>query len=236
MSGIALLIKNSDIDYFTAQQQDETFIVDGKSTLGFNFSSVIGSFSPFALAVGLMHTNVIQELGPENPNIQVFALRRQLFPAQSVFQKAAYRDLDQDHVGEYGSFTELMRTPEKILDGEEWNAERPIHVGYQYAIYFPNGKGGAIGANDKDPANSSDATSDATNAREEKFIIYAWPLFPNENSSIFAMTQTGTVYSIPSLELNGKEPAWNALFGGESHGWDEEPQWAPFQEQLTEEE
>ena len=64
----------------------------------------------------------------------------------------------------------------------------------------------------------------AAKAQSERFVVYAWPA-DGSAKPVYALTQTGTIYSNTKIPVGAEGPAWNALFGGA--GWDTEPTWEP---------
>ncbi|MBA3698488.1 MAG: hypothetical protein H0W78_06520 [Planctomycetes bacterium] len=60
---------------------------------------------------------------------------------------------------------------------------------------------------------------------ERYFVAYAWPIDEDQGRKAFAITHAGMVYMIPAHQLDGKEPAWNTVFGGEGKGWQDQPVW-----------
>lgn len=146
-----------------------------------------------------------------------------LFPAQFQFQAAAFADQDGDGIGEYATFAELAGAAappgrdkaEALLNGF---AADGVRNGYRYAVFLPDGAGGALPP-DAGPRRADRAAADR---QEATFVIYAWPVQPG--GRMFAVDQGGVVYEATS---DGSAPAWNTLYGGQ--GWDAVPAWQPAQ-------
>ena len=150
-------------------------------------------------------------------------LAAELFPAEIQFSAGAYCDQDGNNIGEYGTLAELtgaalppgQTKSDAMLKG--WTAGAPID-GYRFVIYLPDGKTGAISSDARvRPVNKA-----AASAQERNFVAYAWPADAKGGERMFAIDQTGVVYADT---FTGKEPAWNALYGGQ--GWDGIPAWQP---------
>lgn len=205
--------------YLVGSQRGKTWEVQARGLLGF------GAIPAISAAIAI--PNLLSARSAANDVAIVTALRSGVFPAQIQFQAGAYVDQDKDSLGEYGFLAELAGgaisgQPDSLkvaLLPAEWNAPQPTVNGYHFACWLPDGKGGALGAGDG--ARTPDKA--AAKAQSESFVVYAWPA--NGDGPVFALTQSGTVYSTSDVEVGPQGPAWNALFG--DAGWDAEPTWAP---------
>jgi hypothetical protein len=151
-----------------------------------------------------------------------------VFPEQIQFQAGAYVDQNGDNIGEYGFLSEMAGgaitgqpdTLKLALLPEVWNAAQPTVHGYRFACWLPDGKGGALGANDGLRAQNAAAAK----AQSERFVVYAWSA-DGASKPVYALTQAGAIYSSTDVTVGAGGPTWNALFGG--GGWDTEPVWEP---------
>ena len=227
MRGFSNLIANAGLTYEVMYQKDGKLVSEGQSMIGGSSIGVVAIIAAIAIP------NLLESRVTANEAAAAATLKSGVFPAQVQFQGGAYRDLDHDNVGEFGFFSELSGGPiagqEKNLDirlmspAERWNKPLPEANGYRFAMFLADGKGGAFGAEDKQPAG----LSENANEGERYFIAYAWPIDEDSGRRAFAITSAGIVYAIQAKELNGKAPTWNALFGGEGKSWNDEPQWQP---------
>jgi len=159
----------------------------------------------------------------------VTVMTTQLLPGELAFQKGAYLDQDGDGKGEFGLLSELCglrATPNapagvlQLVDGQL--AGGPVD-GYRYAIFLPDGKGGAV----NEPAGAGPRPANLVAAKQQAlhFVAYAWPVAAAAvGGRMFAITEAGVLYSAPA---SGRMPAWNELFAGA--GWDTAPSWARYQ-------
>lgn len=157
----------------------------------------------------------------------VTTLKSILFPAEMQFQAAGHIDQDGDAIGEYGLLSELAgRRPAgagKVdpLQGPLATAE--TSQGYRFAVYLPDGLGGAVGEPDglqPRPSIVGVGMAPDADAQEQHFVIYAWPAEGEAGQRMFAIDQSGQVRE---HLWDGQAPAWNSLYdGGE---WADEPAW-----------
>jgi hypothetical protein len=231
MRAFSLLIANAGLGYEVMQQRGDTLVSEGQSMLGGSSTSI----GAIAIIAAIAIPNLLESRVTANEAAAAAALRSQVFPAEIQFQAGGYRDLDGDKIGEYGFFHEMAGgqvtgRPEAFskltlfVPPERWNSEHPEFGGYQYAIFLPDGEGDAIGVDDDAP----EKTAEAANAGERQFIVYAWPSDDKQGRKVFALTQAGVVYSAPAHDLNGEDPVWNSLFGGDDKGWQDAPVWQPY--------
>lgn len=164
----------------------------------------------------------------------VATLKSGIFVSQVQFQAnwtttSPILDQDGNGIGEYGLLSEISGrrgvggkgTGEiRFLSGPL--AENDVANKYRFAIFLPDGKGGAI----PEPAEKGPRKllgKDAAKEQERHFVAYAWPDEPDISKRMFAITETGQLLCAP---WEGKPPEWNAVFGGK--GWDSEPVWKPY--------
>ena len=151
------------------------------------------------------------------------ALKSGVFPAQIQFQAGGYIDDNGNGIGDFGFFSEMSgaKVGENGLTlallPAEWNEPTPLIHGYRFAIFLPDDRGGAV--------DSPDGRRTVKGPAETYFIAYAWPDEEGNGRQMFAITQAGTVFS---SAWDGQPPAWNALWGGGSSTWTDEPAWQPY--------
>jgi hypothetical protein len=187
-----------------------------------------------AIMAAIAIPNLLQIRNKANESAITSHLKSAVFPAQIQFQAGAYIDQNGDNIGEYGFLAEMAGgavtgqsdTMKLALLPNTWNAAQPEMNGYHFACFLPDGKGGAIGASDGARAQNAAAAK----AQSEHFVVYAWPIDLTKNAPIYALTQSGSVYSTTADKLTAplteRGPAWNALFG--DAGWDGAPTWEPY--------
>jgi len=187
--------------------------------------------APLAIIAAIAIPNLLESRITANEAAAGATLKSGIFPAQVQFQGGCYQDADQDNVGEYGLLGELSgRTRTNKMEAEQIRllagpiAKGPGFVsgGYNFAIYLPDGAGGAI-SDASDLAARHTKTVDDANAQEQSFVAYAWPISKETGRRMFALCRDGQVRSLP---WDGEVPAWNAVFGGE--GFDTEPVWPVY--------
>lgn len=160
----------------------------------------------------------------------VATLRSALFQAQLRFQADARVDQDGDGIGEYGFLGELAgRRPLAIRKDAALRqlpaefATGDVSGGYRFAVWLPDGHGGAMGEPAQEGARPSivgpGGAADA-DEQESGYVIYAWPATEGSGRRIFAIDQRGQVYE---ALWDGQEPRWNSLYDG--GGWLDEPAW-----------
>ena len=228
MRGFSNLITNAGLSYEVMHQKDGTLVSEGKSMIGGSSIAVVAIIAAIAIP------NLLESRIAANEAAAAATLKSGIFPAQVQFQGGGYRDLDHDNVGEYGFLGELSGGPiagqandlqlALLTPNERWQKPLPEANGYRFAMFLADGKGGAFGAEDQQPAG----LSENANEGERSFIAYAWPIDEDSGRRAFAITHVGTVYATQAKELDGKAPTWNTLFGGEGKSWKDEPQWQPY--------
>jgi hypothetical protein len=205
--------------YLLGQHRDGGWEVESRGLLGFGAIPFIA---------GATFATVAPKRGDAAEISVVSLLRSGVFPAQIQFQAGAYVDQNGDNIGEYGFLAEMAGgaitgqpdTLKLSLLPEVWNATRPAVHGYRFSCWLPDGKGGAIGANDGARAQNAAAAK----AQSERFVVYAWSA-DGADKPVYALTQTGSIYSSTGVTIGANGPAWNALFAG--GGWDTDPAWEP---------
>jgi hypothetical protein len=163
-------------------------------------------------------------------NAAITTLKSKLFPAEVQFQAGAYVDQDADGTGEYGLLSELAgrRPTGKEKDGPICLLQDPLTTGdisngYRFAVYLPDGTGGAVGEPDgllQRPSIVGAGKLPDADEQESRFVIYAWPADGEAGLRMFALDQNGQVHE--SI-WDGQAPSWNSLYNGGS--WTDEPAW-----------
>lgn len=225
MRGFASLMANAGLNHEVIQQRGDLLVSEGESLVGGSSVAVVAIIAAIAIP------NLLESRVTANEAAAATILKSGVFPAQVQFQAGGYRDLDKDFIGEFGFFHELSGGKvagrdddlglRLLTPSEAWNVPLPERNGYRFAMYLADGAGGAIGVGDAAPKQNPDLADDS----ERYFVAYAWPIDAGQGRKAFAITNAGTVYSIPADQLAGGQPAWNAVFGGEGTGWKHEPVW-----------
>jgi hypothetical protein len=187
-----------------------------------------------AIMAAIAIPNLLQSRNKANESAVASHLKSAVFPAQIQFQAGAYIDQNGDNIGEYGFLAEMAGgavtgqpdTLKLSFLPNTWNTAQPEMNGYRFSCFLPDGKGGAIEASDGARAQNAAAAK----AQSEHFVVYAWPTDRTKNAPIYALTQSGSVYSTAAdklaAQLSERGPAWNALFG--DAGWDGTPTWETY--------
>ncbi len=205
--------------YLLGQHKNGGWEVESRGLLG---------FSALPATAAVVATAFVMPKTKASDVSVVSLLRSGVFPAQIQFQAGAYVDQNGDNIGEYGFLAEMAGgaitgqpdTLKLSLLPEVWNATQPSVHGYRFSCWLPDGKGGALGTSDGLRAQNAAAAK----AQSERFVVYAWST-DQANLPVYALTQTGTIYSSTDVTLGANGPAWNALFAG--GGWDKDPAWEP---------
>jgi hypothetical protein len=180
------------------------------------------SFFPAVLAA-IAVPNLLESRISANESAAATSLKSGVFPAEIQFQAGGYADDNGNGVGEYGFFSEMSGAPvgdNKLtlsLLNETWNDPTPLINGYRFAVFLPDDRDGSV--------DSPDARRTVKGKAEEGFVAYAWPDEEGSGRRMFAITAAGTVYA---TAWDGQPPAWNALWGGGTSGWKDEPAWQPY--------
>jgi hypothetical protein len=229
INGLSQIIAQSGLAYQISKQGAKRITGEGRGLLGMGSLSGI---AVVAIGASLAIPNIMAHRESRTTTGDAgaaAALREQVFPAEVQFQAANYQDRDKDGIGDFGFFGEMAggpipgRTDNLTLSllPPAWNALSPVINGYQYAIYIPDGKGGAMSAADDHPI--IDAL--ATERPEADFVAYCWPVKAPKGSHLFAITAKGAPYAIP-FKAGDPAPAWNAIFGGK--GWHDPIVWEAY--------
>ena len=140
---------------------------------------------------------------------------RTLSVSQAQFQSQAYVDQDKDGTGEYGFIQELAGTvavrgktepiSEPLVSSGRMVADGNgvfLRSGYCFYCYLP-GVEKAIGEAEGVGIESG---TDVADAQEQRFVIYAWPVTPNETGRrAFVVNQSGQIYTNWSFTYNRNE-------------------------------
>ncbi len=207
--------------FLVGQHHGGGWEMEARGLLGF------GAVPAIIAAVAI--PNLLKSRAAAGEGSVVSLLRSGVFPAQIQFQAGAYVDQNGDNVGEYGFLAEMAGGPitgqpdtmKLTLLPEVWNTARPTVHGYHFSCWLPDGKGGAINGPDGLRAQNPAAAK----AQSEHFVVYAWST-EDATKPVYALTQSGSIYSSPKVEVSDVGPAWNALFGGGA--WDAAPTWEPY--------
>ncbi|MEK7413855.1 MAG: hypothetical protein AAB263_11125 [Planctomycetota bacterium] len=156
-----------------------------------------------------------------NESAAASTLKSSVFAAEIMFQSECRIDQDRNQVGEYGFLRDLINVPTtstgpySIDPFRQLNrlfAEGDTAYGYHFAIFLPDGRGGAMTeATSAGPRATMIDGIKVKNAREQEihFIAYAWPVDARNGRKIFAICESGQVYHQP---WDGKTPLWHAAF------------------------
>jgi hypothetical protein len=177
--------------------------------------------------------DVLESRSAANEAAAIVTLKTGIFAAEVQFQGGGYQDQDADGVGEYGLLSELSgrRATDKLQAGKVHLLSGALNRGdtshgYRFAVYLPDGRGGAIGEPDgAEPRPSIVDGADVldADAQERAFVVYAWPDASGDGQRVFAMDQSGQIRERP---WDGQTPRWNSLFGDGT--WTDEPAWPPL--------
>jgi len=156
-------------------------------------------------------------------------LKSGIFPAQVQFQSMPVLDQDGNGTGEYGLLSELSgrRAVGRCAPGELSYLSGPLSRGdlsngYRFALYLPNGAGGALG----EPAGEGPrraVAKEAISLQERHFVAYAWPEQTDGGRHMYAISEDGRIRYAPWM---GVPPAWDALWAG--RGWGAAAVWPVF--------
>lgn len=206
--------------YLVGRQRGKTWELEARGIMG------LGAIPMLSAAIAIP---TLLETRAKASDVSVVSLLRSgVFPAQIQFQAGAYVDQNGDNIGEYGFLAEMAGgaitgqpdTLKLSLLPEAWNATQPSVHGYRFSCWLPDGKGGALAASDGLRAQNAAAAK----AQSERFVVYAWSA-DDASKPVYALTQTGTIYSNTGVPVGAHGPAWNALFDGA--GWENDPAWEP---------
>lgn len=161
---------------------------------------------------------------PSDLSAAAATLKAGVFPAQVQFQGGSWIDQDGDGTGEYGLLSELSgRRPTgtacRLLQGPLGSGDLAHH--YRYAIWLPDGAGGALG--EPEGMAARPALAAAAPAQARHFRAYAWPDGTGSNKRMFCIDETGV---LRAADWKGAPPGWDAVTGGK--GWGAAPVWPQF--------
>jgi hypothetical protein len=225
MQGLNRLAALSSTGWLVAYPDNGLSVIEDRGLIGF------GALAATAVIADLAFTKPKADQPDAAAAAAVTVMTTQLLPGEQAFQKGLYLDQDGDGKGEFGLLSELCgqrATPNapvgvlQLVDSKL--AGGPVD-GYRFAIYLPDGKGGAA----SEPAGAGPRPANQAAAREQArhFVAYAWPVSTAAaapGGRMFAITEAGVLYSAPA---SGRVPAWNELFAGA--GWETAPSWARYQ-------
>ena len=204
--------------YLVCTAGDKGMDMDSRGLFGFIGIPVA------AAAVATIRTADGGGAGAANEAAAVDTLKTAIFTGETQFQAKAYLDQDGNGVGEYGLLSELggKRPVTKAIGDPLVNAEVAAgHFhGYDFAVFVPDAKGGALSEPDGDGARPVVAAN--APAQEKHFVAYAWPEDDKAGKHMYAITEAGEVRQ--ALYFSSP-PAWGDLFDG--NGWDSQAQWEP---------
>jgi hypothetical protein len=222
MQGLNRLAALSSSGWLVAYPENGLAVVEDRGLIGFGVLAGTG-------VIAYLTRKPTGDLPDTAAAAAVTVMTTQLLPGEQAFQKGVYLDQDGDGKGEFGLLSELAglrATPSapagvlQLIDAQL--AGGPVD-GYRYAIFLPDGKGGAV----SEPAGAAPRPANVAAAKEQArhFVAYAWPVAAAAaGGRMFAITETGVLYSAPA---SGHVPAWNELFAGA--GWETAPSWARYQ-------
>ncbi len=181
----------------------------------------LGGIAAIAIVAGIAVPNLLESRVTANESAAAMSLKSGLFPAQVQFQGGGYADEDGDHIGSYG-FLREMSGAQPVAGGMEVQllmgpVAKGEGNGYRYAVFIPDAEGGGMG----EPAGERPVVVGGADQRERYWIGYAWPIDAKQGRMMFAIDQSGQVYSTMAT---GEAPLWNALYGDEG-AWGDEPTW-----------
>jgi hypothetical protein len=223
MQGLNRLAALSSTGWLVAYPENGLAVIEDRGLVGF------GALAITAAVADLAFTKRTADLPDAAAAAAVGVMTTQLLPGELAFQKGAYLDQDGDGKGEYGLLSELSglratpNAPIGALQLVDSQLAAGAVDGYRYAIFLPDGKGGAIA----ELAGAAPRAPNLAAAREQArhFVAYAWPVAAAApGGRMFAITEAGVLYSAPA---SGRAPAWNELFAGA--GWETPPSWARYQ-------
>ena len=221
MQGIARAAATASTGWLAVSTDGQRTVIDDRGLIG------MGPLMTFGLVAGLAPRGV-RQAAAENEPLAASTLRVAIAAGQQQFKTGGYLDQDGDGAGEFGFLGELgglRPTPTakvgilQLVD-PQLAAGGPEH-GYHFAIFLPDGAGGALAEPAGDQQRALNAG--AAKAQAKHFVAYAWPDEAGPGKRMLAITEAGQVYAAP---FAGTPPAWNALFGGGA--WEAAPTWKPW--------
>ena len=219
LQGLARLAGLAKTGWLVAYTESGQRVLEDRGIIG------IGPFAAIAVAAAFRDAAAPGIPAHGDPLSGAIAvLTTQILPGEQAFQRGVYLDQDGDGHGEFGFLSELAglrgtaAAPQGVLQLIDSHiASGPVD-GFAYAIFLPDGKGGATG----EPAAHGPRPADpaAAGAQARHFVAYAWPTTPS-GGRMYAITEAGVVFSAAAT---GHAPAWGDLFGGA--GWEAAPTWS----------
>ena len=185
-----------------------------------------------AIIASIAIPNLMESKISANEYAAAATLKAAMHSAQISFQASRLQDANQNGTGEFG-FIENLNGEAGCLGAKAGDLNFLIgksfrrimgHNGYRYEMYLPDGNGGAHKFEDGHPK-----TPEGITACESNFLVYAWPIKPNETGRrVFALMNDGQIRS-PNrvIDIGPDGPEWNAIFGGGDAEWGDEIEW-PF--------
>jgi type II secretory pathway pseudopilin PulG len=214
LNGFNLIASQAKPSYEVIRQQGHVMSGESQGLLAIGSPSI----AVVAIMAAIAIPNLLESRIAANEAAAASALKSTVFPAEAAFQAGNYHDRNKNGVGDFGFFTEMAGGPiPGRTDGvtlsllpASWNAVNPFINGYHFAIYLPDGAGGALSA---DHDHDVPATADGP---EAGFVAYAWPDSPSVGRRMFAINTGGMVYVTP-FRRGDLPPVWNTFIG--DHGW-----------------
>jgi hypothetical protein len=241
LNGLSQVIAQSGLSYQITGQSAKRISSEGRGLLGMGSMTGVAAaaiVTGFVIPRIMARTAAVANLEASNVNLSdvsaAATLKSGVFPAEIQFQAGNYHDRDKDGIGDFGFFGEMAggpipgRTDQLTVSllPAPYNAVSPVFNGYQFSLYIPDGKGGAMSAADDHPI------VDAQNNErpESDFVAYSWPVKAIKGAHLLAITSKGMVYAIP-FKAGDPVPAWNAIFGGK--GWHDPIVWEVYKRRAA---
>ncbi len=220
MQGIARAAATASTGWLALSTDGQRTVIDDRGLIG------MGPLIAFGVIAGL--TAGSRQAAAQNEPQAAATLRVGIAAGQQQFKAGGYLDQDGDGAGEYGFLGELgglRPTPTakagllQLVDPQV--AAGGPENGYHFAIFLPDGAGGALA----EPAGAQQRAlnAGAAKAQAKHYVAYAWPEEAGPGKRMLAITEAGQVFAAP---FDGTPPTWNALFGGGA--WEAAPTWKPW--------
>ena len=221
LKSMQILTKNAQPGWCTGRNKGRTSEIE--------ITGLTGGIFPLAIVSAIAIPNLLESRSVAHEAAAAATLKSGIFPAQIQFQAGGYLDQDQDGIGEFGFFQELSGGP---IAGQKadlklqllppaFNVPEPENAGFGFAIFLPDGQGGAV----TEQLGMRATNAKSASAQKKHFVAYAWPVAAGNGRKAYAITEAGVVYVSPA-PMTENPPAWNDLFGGK--GWDAQPAWPPY--------
>lgn len=176
-----------------------------------------------AVAAAIAIPNLLESRVSANEAAAASLLKSGVHPAEVQFQAGGYVDDNGNGIGDYGFFSEMSGAEvgenkmTLMLLPATWNEPTPLINGYRFAVFLPDDRDGSV--------DTPDARRTVKGPGESNFVAYGWPDEEGNGRKVFAITAAGTVYA---SDWDGQPPVWNALWGGGTTTWKDEPAWKPY--------